>query len=319
MNRSSIWGLLIATGVALGVGVPLSKLAGARGVAPLSFALFPALAAGLLLAGLARLRHGWPADRRRLLTYGLVTGALGSAVPNVLVAWLSGQAGASIAAIAYTLPPVFTLGLALLLRIEQPRAGRLLAIGLGLAGALWLAGSRLAGGHLTVAGAVALLAIPASLGAGNIVRARYLPRDVPVEWLGAAMSLGAVALLLPAWTLGPAAASGVGAAGLPYLFAQVVAGASALVLLFRLQRRADPVTMSFLGYVLALTAVLLGTALLGERLPWQLAPAAALIVGGFWLIQRTPAAPRRARSRAIVRPRSRGTPASSTVRAVAAR
>lgn len=291
MKLSSTWGLLIATGMSLGMAVPLSKLAVKNGVAPLSFVMIPALVAGLLLGGIALLRHGWPEDRRKLLGFGLVTGMLGNALPNTLTAWLSGQAGASIAGVAFTLPPVFTLGLALLFGFERARWQRVLAIALGLSGAMWLAASRVMGGQLSWVGALALLVIPASIGAGNVYRARFLPRAVPAEWLGASMSLGAFTLLLPVWTLSPASASGVDVAGLPYLAAQVVVGAVAAVLFFQLQRRADPVTMSFIGYVLALTAVLLGALILGERLPWQIAPGAALILAGFWLIQRNPVRP----------------------------
>ena len=43
--------------------------------------------------------------------------------------------------------------------------------------------------------------------------------------------------------------------------------------------------MSFVGYVITLTAVIAGALVLDERLPLQLLPAAALIGIGFWLIQ----------------------------------
>jgi drug/metabolite transporter (DMT)-like permease len=68
---------------------------------------------------------------------------------------------------------------------------------------------------------------------------------------------------------------------------QVLAAAAGLTLFFQLQLRSEPVTMSFVGYVIALTAVLSGALLLGERLPLQLLPAALLIALGFWLIQRS--------------------------------
>jgi drug/metabolite transporter (DMT)-like permease len=254
--------------------------------------MFPALCAGLLLAALAWRRHGWPADAPRLLGFGLVAGMLGNAVPNSLTAWLAAQAGASFTAIAFTLPPVFTMALALLFGFEHVRWPRLLAVGLSLAGALWLASARVTGGELSAAGALVLLAIPAVIGAGNVYRARFLPRHAPSEWLGAAMLLGAFAVLLPVWILSPPSSSSVALSGLPYLSAQAAAGALAAVLFFRLQRRADTVTMSFVGYALALTAVLAGTLLLNEDLPWQLLPAGALIVAGFWLLQRN--APARA-------------------------
>jgi drug/metabolite transporter (DMT)-like permease len=286
MQHPTTWTLLIATGMSLGLSVPLGKLAVSHGVAPVSFVMLPALFAGLVLAGFAWLRHGAPDGPRRLLGFGLVTGMLGHAVPNTLTAWLASQAGASVTAIAFTLPPVFTLVLSLLFGFERAHRQRVIAVALGLAGALWLASSRISGGELSLLGALTLFVIPVSIGAGNVYRARFLPRAVPAEWLGAAMTLGAFAWLLPLWALGPAASSGVPASGLPYLLAQVAVAALAATLFFQLQRRADAVTMSFVGYALALTAVLSGALLLDEQLPWQLLPAAALIAAGFWLIQR---------------------------------
>jgi drug/metabolite transporter (DMT)-like permease len=55
-------------------------------------------------------------------------------------------------------------------------------------------------------------------------------------------------------------------------------------------------TMSFIGYAMALSAALLGTVTLGERLPWQLAPAMVLITSGFWWMQHS--------ARAAIRPRT---------------
>jgi drug/metabolite transporter (DMT)-like permease len=291
VKRIIVWGLLVATGGALGMAMPLGKLAVAHGMAPLSFVLFPALAAGLLLATLAALRFGPPARQARLLAFGLVSGFLGNALPNTMTAWLSAQAGASFAGLAYTLPPVFTLMLMLLFRLEKPQGMRLLAVALGLAGAFWLVSTRVSGGTLALAGALALLAIPAAIGAGNVYRARFMPRDVPALWLGAALSLGAFTFLLPVWVWGPMGLSAVSLAGLPYLAVQTFSAATGAVLFFELQSRAEPVTMSFVGYAIALTAVLAGALVLDETLPAQLLPAAALIVAGFWLIQRQPAQP----------------------------
>ena len=295
MDRSTPtpWGLLAATGFALGAALPLGKLAGQHGIGPVSFVLVPVLVAGLLLTALAAWRHGRPpAGFGRLAVFGLVTGLLGNAVPNTLTAWLALEAGASFSAVAYTLPPVFTLLFALAVGLERARWMRLLAVAMALAGALWLAFARVAGGDLSWQGAAVLIAIPTAIGAGNIYRALYLPARVPAEWLGAALSLGAFSLLVPVWWLGPSSWTALAGTGLPYLALQSVAAAAGAVLFFQLQRRADPVAMSFVGYAIAITGVLLGAALLGEHLPWQLLPAAVLIVSGFWLLQsRRPALP----------------------------
>lgn len=100
---------------------------------------------------------------------------------------------------------------------------------------------------------------------------------------------GRLAWLLPAWWLAPEAFSAFSPAGLRYVALQVLAAALGLLLFFRLQLRSEPVTLSFVGYAIALMAVLSSAALLGERLPLQLLPAGLLIAAGFWLIQRQPA------------------------------
>lgn len=290
-SRLSIIALLIATGIPLGVAVPLGRLAVEAGVSPLAFALFPALTGGVLLATIAAARGESPGRLSRLLTFGLAAGLLSNALPNTLAAWSAAHSGASLTAVAYTLPPVFTFGYGLLLGFERFRWRRLMALGCGLGGALWLATSRVADGATDVVGALVLFAIPAIVGIGNLYRAHRMPRGTAGEWLGAAVSLGAAAWLLPAWAALPDAERVVPAAGLPWLGLQVVAAAAAQVLFFALMRRVEPVTMSVVGYVMAIVAALIGAGLLGERLPWQFAPAALLIAFGVWLLLHTPAPP----------------------------
>lgn len=283
-SASPPWALLGATGFALGVGVPLGKQAVAHGAGPLAFALWPALSTIVVLGLLAWRRHGAPAALAPLLRFGLPAGLLGAAVPNTLAAWVAAEAGASITALAYTLPPLFTLGLMLLLGFERLRWQRLAAVVLAFTGAVWLASTRVAAGVLGLEAAIGLLAIPLSLAGGNVFRARRMPQGVPVEWLGVTTAAGAAALLLPAWAATGAPA--VPAAAWPCVAAQMTAAPVAMLLFFKLQKRADAMTMSFIGYAMALCASLIGTLVLGEVLPWQLLPALVLIVTGFWWMQR---------------------------------
>ncbi|MED5620218.1 DMT family transporter [Ideonella sp. BN130291] len=284
-TASRPWALLGATGFALGVGLPLGKQAVAHAASPLAFALWPALSTIVVLGALAWRRHGAPVALAPLLRFGLLAGLLGGALPSSLSAWVAAQAGASITAFAYTLPPLFTLGLMVLLGFEPLRWQRLAAVALAFSGALWLASTRVSAGVLSMEAAIGLLAIPLSLAGGNVFRARRLPPGVPAEWLGVATAAGAAAMLLPAWVATGAPA--VPAAAWPYTAAQMAAAPLAMLLFFRLQQRADAMTMSFIGYAMALCAALLGTLLLGERLPWQLLPAVVLIGTGFWWMQRT--------------------------------
>jgi hypothetical protein len=67
---------------------------------------------------------------------------------------------------------------------------------------------------------------------------------------------------------------------------QAVAMLAAYLMFFALQRRAEPVTTSFVGYVSMITGTALGAAAFGERLPAIAWPALALIAGSMWLLKR---------------------------------
>jgi drug/metabolite transporter (DMT)-like permease len=283
--------LLLGAGVCLGLAVPLGKASIARGVTALSFVLWPSLVAGGLLAAAAAWRHGRPQRLGQLAVFGLIAGFFGYAVPNTLVAWLAAQAGASFSGLAYTLPPVFTLLYLLALRVQRASLPRLAAVAVGLMGAGWLALARWQGGEVSLFAALLIVAIPAVIGVGNTYRALWLPQGTPAEWLGAAVTLAGCALLLPVWIWREGAQISLGHGAAPLLLAQVVAASLGSALFFALQRAAEPVTMSFVGYVMALTAVVVGIAVMNEPLPWELMPASALIAAAFALIVRSPPQP----------------------------
>lgn len=289
MNNTSapVWPLLLGTGLVLGTSVPLAKLAALSGASPLAFSFWPTAAAGALLALLAARRHGRLPARASVLRFGLIAGTLGHALPMSALFWLSGQHGAGFSALAFTLPPVFTLAITLLLRLEPWRWPRAAAVATGLAGALLLVGARGSAGAPGLAAVAVLLAVPAMIGAGNVYRARYLPGDVAAEWLGALMLLASAAVLgLVALATG-AAPWPQAPAALGWLALQALVLVGGYLLYFRLQRRAEPVTFSFMGYVMMATGVAAGAWLFGERLAQTTWPALALIVAALWLIQRS--------------------------------
>ena len=84
------------------------------------------------------------------------------------------------------------------------------------------------------------------------------------------------------------------AVGVLVLVAQALALVAGYIAYFGLQRRAEPVAFSFMGYVTMLTGVVAGTALLGERLPAAALPALALIVAGYWALRAMAPSPPRA-------------------------
>ena len=276
--------LLIATGMALGLGIPLAKFAALHGVQPLPFATWPTWVAGLTLAGLGAARQGRPPRMWRLARFGIVAGLFGHAAPMTALYWLTRETGAGFAALAFTLPPVFTLVFTLALRLQTLTVMRLAAVATGLAGALLLVLGRGAHGEGGLLPLLAVMAIPASMGGANLYRSLHLPRDSGGEWLSAATLLGSAVLL----TLYGA---GTGALQIPWsvqafcvLVGQAVVLVTGYLLYFALQRRAEPVTFSFMGYVSMLTGVLAGMVIFSEVLHWTTLPALALIVFSLKLV-----------------------------------
>jgi len=281
----SIPALMIGTGAFLGVGMPLARWLAPQGVDPLAFSLWPTAAAGLVLAAQTLWRHGMLL-RPDLLRFGAIAGLTGYALPMTLSFWLAARAGAGFAAIAFTLPPLFTLAANLLLRRERWRWMRAAAIAVGFAGAALLVAlspSPAAGDAWSVA---AVFVIPALIGGTNVYRSIHLPKGASASALGSLTLLGAAAvLLLVAWS-SDAADVPLSLPVLGGLASQALALVVGYTLYFQLQKRADPVAFSFLGYVTMLTGVLAGILLLGEQARWAMLPALLLILLAIRMVTR---------------------------------
>lgn len=286
----SIWPVLVGTGVFLGLGMPLAKAAAAEQVSALAFAFWPTLAAGLVLIALGRLRHGSPALTVVDLRFGAIAGLFGHALPMSAAYWLSAEAGAGFTALAFTLPPVFTLAITLLIGIERPLKRRIGGVAIGLTGAVLFVlgrGTMSTTDHL---GALWLVvAIPAVIAAANVYRSLRLPRGLAAEWLSGITLLSSSVMLAVFGLAAGEMGVPLDASAIAWLMLQALALVAGYILYFLLQQRAEPVTFSFMGYVVMATGVAIGTAAFGERLPWTTVPALALISAALWLMKSTAA------------------------------
>ncbi len=261
------------------------------GVSAIAFTLWPTALAVVMLGLIALWRSGPIALTKERLRFALVAGLLGHALPMSAVFWLSARAGAGFASLAFTLPPVFTLLVALLVRVERFSALRALAVLLGLIGALVLVGGtgRLQGvseASVSLVELALVIAIPASIGAANVYRARRTPPGLSGEWMAALILGSSLLFLLLVGTVSKAISVPLNAAAMSWLVLQAAALIAGYIFYFELQKRAEPVTFSFMGYVMTITGVVLGAIAFGEALAWFIAPAVAMIVAALWLIQR---------------------------------
>lgn len=286
MSLSRIWPLLLGSGVTLGLGAPIAKVAAQHGVGALAFTLWPTLAAGLLLGVIGLLRQGRPTDLPRLARFGSVAGLFGHALPMSAVFWLSSHAGAGFASLSLAMPPVFTLLISVLLGMERLALRRGIAVALGLSGSLLMLVGRGGSFNATPPLLAIALAIPVSIGVANIYRWRRMPPGVSGEWMSSSTLLASSSILaLVSLAMGdfmpPLTASALG-----WLALQAGALIIGYLFYFALQRRAEPVTFSFIGYTMMIAGVSIGTLAFGERLPWTVWPAAALVFAALILLQR---------------------------------
>lgn len=285
MNLSRLWLLFLGTGTTLGLGTPIAKAAAHDGVGAIAFALWPTLAAGLLLGAIGLLRQGRPTDLPRLVRFGSVAGLFGYALPMSAVFWLSSHAGAGFASLTLVLPPVFTLLVTLLLGLERFALRRGIAIAIGMSGALLMLAGRGGSFDATPALLAVALAIPVSIGATNVYRSRRMPPGASGEWMASSTLLAASSMLALTGLVLDNFAPPLTAPALGWLALQTGLLAVGYLFYFALQRRAEPVTFSFIGYVMMLPAVAIGTFAFGERLPWTAWPAAALVFAALLLLQ----------------------------------
>lgn len=277
-----MFGLLAVTGALLGLTLPFGKMATDAGIAAIVWAFVISLGAGgVLLAG-TLLRGGRMRLDARRLRYFVVTAAISYALPNLLMFTVMPHVGAGYTGIMFTLSPVITLVMSILLGVRRPNLLGVFGIAIGFVGAVIVAATRGEAGQpaALVWVGVALL-IPLCLAAGNIYRTMDWPADTgPIELAVGSHLAAAVMLLVGILVLDGGASLGK-LSGMPLLVVAQMASASAMfVFFFRLQHVGGPVYLSQIGYVAAAVGLFSGTIFLDERygiLTWL---GAAIIVAG---------------------------------------
>ena len=212
----------------------------------------------------------------------MIAAAISYAIPNLLMFSAIPHLGAGYTGIMFTLSPVITLVLSILLGVRRPNLLGVAGIVVGFVGALMVAVTRgEAGQPAELFWVIVGLLIPVSLAAGNIYRTFDWPEDTgPIE-LAVGSHLAAAAMLL----VGLLFLEGIGTfghlSGMPLLVLAQIASASAMfVFFFRLQAVGGPVYLSQIGYVGAAVGLISGTLVLGERYQLLTWLGAAIITVG---------------------------------------
>ena len=282
----SIWnsalGLLLITGGLLGLTLPFGKIATEQGVAAIVWAFVISCGAGSVLLVALLLRSNRFQLTPHRLRYYLIAAAISYAIPNLLMFSAISHLGAGYTGIMFTLSPVITLVLSIVLGVRRPNLLGVAGIAVGFVGALMVATTRGEAGQPAALFWVLIgLLIPVSLAIGNVYRTFDWPEGTgPIE-LAVGSHLAAAAMLIVGIVVSGQGGAFNALTGLPLLVAAQVASASAMfAFFFRLQAVGGPVYLSQIGYVAAAIGLLSGTLLLGERYQLLTWTGAAIIFVG---------------------------------------
>jgi drug/metabolite transporter (DMT)-like permease len=261
------WALLVSLGLLWGGSYFFGKVALAE-LPPFTVALARVGLAAVALLTLARgLGHAMPRTGETWRAF-LVMGALNNVVPMSLILWSQTQITSGLASILNAATPLSTVVLAHLVRDERLTAARTAGVLLGLLGVAVMVGpDALEGLGLHVAAELAALGATVSYACAGLFGRRF--RGKPPLIVAAGQVSGSTVTLLPLallvdqpWRLPPPGPATVGA----LIGLALVSTALAYVIYFRVLATAGPSNLLLVTFLIPVSAITLGTLVLGERL-----------------------------------------------------
>ena len=276
------WLLLVGLSVLWGGSFFFAKVA-LEDLPPLTLALGRVAIAAAILAVLMRARgdsfaplaSAWPAF--------LILGLLNCAIPFSLLFWAQTHISSSLASILNATTPIFTVLVAQVATADEKlTAGKLVGVTAGFLGvAVMLGPDALAGIGADVWAQLACLAAAVSY-ALAAVHGRRLA-DLPAGTVATGQLIAAAVVLAPLaalvdrpWALARPSATALGA----LLGLAALSTALGYVIYFRVLARAGAVNLALVTFLLPVSAILLGTIVLGERLaPHHFAGMAVIAFG----------------------------------------
>ncbi|MGQ9368374.1 DMT family transporter [Azospirillum sp. ST 5-10] len=241
-----------------------------------------ALALHLAVLAAGRRMTGDPAAWRAFVGMGL----LNNAVPFVLIAWGQHHIASGLASILNATTPLFGVVVAhLLTRDETMTGGRLAGVLVGFAGVVvMMGGTALADlGGADVAAQLAVLGAALSYALAGVYGRRFRAMGVSPLETATGQVTASTLMLLPLmlavdrpWTLSVPSAAAVAA----LLALALVSTALAYILFFRILATAGATNILLVTFLIPVTAVALGAAVLGEAVaPRQFAGMALIGLG----------------------------------------
>ena len=286
--------LLILLGCLWGLSFSLSKLAATNGIHPFAYVWWQATGAGLFLTVLCWRRGiGFTLDRP-YLGFFLVTGSVGLVLPNINMVTTARHVPAGILSTVVTTVPLLTYGLAVVLGMERLQGRKFLGLILGFVGICFivLPDSSLPAPE-QVGWVLLALLTPACYATSTICSARLRPEgthSLLAAWgMLASASVLSTPLVLSTGHFYPLFAE-PGIADWAML-GQIAISCVAYILFFEIIRRAGPVFVSQVGYVVNLFGLGWGYLIFAEQhSAWVWAAVLTVLLGVMLVNSQAPVA-----------------------------
>ncbi len=282
-SRSFVLGHLLACSLFWGSSFLFIKLVSGD-VAPWVIAA----CRGLIGAGTLMLWVAWlgqiPLPRRAEIKDWLVLGTTNGWLPNVLVAFALTRLDSGPAAMIQATGPLVTAVIAhLAFADERLTLQRFGGIVLGFVGVGLIIGSDALKGSGTLAGILAMLGVTLGYAVGNLYTRTIRQADPARLALGQQFVSGIVATVLALVLVGADGFAPVPGHAMPLLALGVLATALPMAIFMRLITHAGPTRAALTGYLVPTVAVILGIAVLGERLTLMQGIGALTVLTGLAL------------------------------------
>ncbi|MBO9466135.1 DMT family transporter [Tropicibacter sp. R15_0] len=244
------------------------------------------LAALVLLSIMPMVGQKLPGKDPVLWGYIVVTGLLTTAIPFVLLSWGLQYVPSSFGGLAMSTIPLMVLVLAHVWGDERIFARRAAGVAIGFAGALILIGPGLfeLGQSTAPLAQLACLAAAFCYSVSSILTRRCPPVE-PLTLAAVPLAIGSIVLIpLMLWFEGVPTWQGLRPGG-AILMLGLMQTAAMNLLRIQVIRSAGSVFMTLVNYQVPIWAMIYGTLLLGEDLPWRFYLALVLILCGLALGQ----------------------------------
>ena len=292
--------LLILLGVLWGAPYALTKIS-LQTIPPLTLvAARVAIAAIALWIVTIALKAKVP-TQRYLIARLFIQGCIGCAIPYTLITFGQESVNSALAAILNSTGPLFVCLITLMgKRRESQTFGRLIGIGVGLAGVVLISGaSALLGLGRTTDGQLAIILATFSSAVAVIHGRRFAP--IAPEVAAAGTLTWAAVVMTPLCFLfeSPLSSKPVTSAFVALVLNAIAATAIGFVIYFRLIRTVGSMSTASVGYLKPAVGMLIGCTFMGEPLTWTAIVGLAAILLGVGIIHQTDS------SRSPTRPTSR--------------